>query len=159
MDIQAFTQSLPQKRMASGALILNSEGKVLLVNPTYRDKWLIPGGMVEQNESPLEACKRELLEELGLIYQGDNRLLVLDYVPRSDEGTEALHFIFNGGKISDRDIARITLDCDELSEWRFVDAEVLDEYLPIALCRRMKQAYTVLMNNKETRYIELGTPL
>jgi 8-oxo-dGTP pyrophosphatase MutT (NUDIX family) len=35
-----------------------------LLEPTYKEDWEIPGGIIEENESPREACKREVLEEL-----------------------------------------------------------------------------------------------
>ena len=54
------------KRIAAGALFLNQQQRVLLVNPTYKTHWEIPGGMVEENEAPGAACRREISEELGL---------------------------------------------------------------------------------------------
>lgn len=53
-------------RVAAGALFLDSGGRVLLVHPTYKDIWDIPGGYVERGESPAAACRREVAEELGL---------------------------------------------------------------------------------------------
>jgi ADP-ribose pyrophosphatase YjhB (NUDIX family) len=62
----AHLASLPAKRMGSGALIRDPEGRVLLVEPTYKATWEVPGGVVESDESPRGACARELREELGL---------------------------------------------------------------------------------------------
>lgn len=41
-------------------------GRILLVRPSYRPYWELPGGMVEDNESLEEAGKRETLEEAGV---------------------------------------------------------------------------------------------
>ncbi len=54
------------KRIAAGALFLDQQQRVLLVNPTYKTHWEIPGGMVEEKEAPDEACRREISEELGV---------------------------------------------------------------------------------------------
>ena len=37
-----------RKRVAADLLIRDEAGHVLLVNPTYKDNWDLPGGMVER---------------------------------------------------------------------------------------------------------------
>jgi 8-oxo-dGTP pyrophosphatase MutT (NUDIX family) len=53
---------------ASIAFIKNERGHLLIVKPNYlgTDDWSLPGGVIEEGESPIEACKRECLEELGI---------------------------------------------------------------------------------------------
>lgn len=50
------------------AVVLNERDEVLLVRPHgYRDgEWTLAGGGVEDGESPVEAMRRELAEELGV---------------------------------------------------------------------------------------------
>ena len=52
----------------AGAIVLNSENRVLLLKHRYRSGsgWGIPGGFIERDEQPIEALRRELLEEVGL---------------------------------------------------------------------------------------------
>lgn len=55
----------PKHIVATASLVLNKEGKVLLVK-TEKRGWEIPGGQVEEGEDILSALKREVLEESGV---------------------------------------------------------------------------------------------
>jgi 8-oxo-dGTP pyrophosphatase MutT (NUDIX family) len=63
--------------VAAGVLFNDGDGRVLLVNPTYKNGWEISGGYVEAGESPRAAAIREVKEELNLGVDVRN-LLVLD---------------------------------------------------------------------------------
>jgi 8-oxo-dGTP diphosphatase len=41
---------------------------VLLVNPVYKETWDLPGGVVETEESPRAACRREVAELAGFAF-------------------------------------------------------------------------------------------
>ena len=51
--------------VAAGVLFFDEQGRVMLVDPTYKPGWEIPGGYVEAGESPLEACVREVKEHFA----------------------------------------------------------------------------------------------
>ncbi len=55
-----------EKHFTASALILNEEGKILLLYHKKLNVWLYPGGHIESNETPDEAVVREVLEETGL---------------------------------------------------------------------------------------------
>lgn len=48
------------------AAVVIRDKKVLLVKQKNRDYWTPPGGLVEREESPEEACVRETKEEVGI---------------------------------------------------------------------------------------------
>lgn len=48
------------------AIVLDDSKRVLLCHRTDYDLWNLPGGGVENNESPWEAVIREVKEEVGL---------------------------------------------------------------------------------------------
>jgi 8-oxo-dGTP diphosphatase len=56
----------------AGIILINSKNEVLLLlrdhnsEIPYPNMWDIPGGMVEKDETPEEAIKREMYEELNL---------------------------------------------------------------------------------------------
>lgn len=63
---QAYTQ-----RIAVRAVIIDKEEKVLLQKMKLPNRyvWAIPGGIVNKGESLVEAVKREVLEETGVIIE------------------------------------------------------------------------------------------
>lgn len=157
MDTLAYTTSLPKKRLAAGALLLDQHQHLLIVKPVYRTGWLIPGGAVEANESPLAGCQREVAEELGLNLRL-GRLLTLDYQPPQPDRTECLHFIFAGAVLSPATIARILLPANELSTYQFASLEEVVRLLHARLARRVEAAYQAYQNS-QTTYMENGQPI
>lgn len=148
----AYTASLPAKRMAAGCLFLNPGGDLLIVKPTYRDGWLLPGGSVEQDESPAQGCVREVREELGL-QKPMLRLLCLEYQPGYSTGTESLQFIFYGGVLSEPEIAAIHLQAEELAGYRFCPRDEALSLLVGKLSQRLVFALRAL-DNGQILYLE-----
>ena len=112
----------PKKRVAAGALFFDKRGYLLVVKPTYRDRWGIPGGVVETDQSPRAGCAREVMEELGLeVALG--RLIAVDYTSADDRADDSLQFLFEGGVLGVAEIASIRLPPGELSAYRFASRE------------------------------------
>ncbi len=105
--------------MAAGALCRDGAGRVLLVDPVYRDTWDLPGGAVEAEESPHAACRREVAEELGLD-RPVGRVLAVDWVPSRPERPEGLIVVYDGGVLTTKDIEAIVVRDGELAGFAFV---------------------------------------
>src|SRR4030042_5505676 len=54
-----------KKTKSAGAIVLNRDNKVLVVNQNG-NSWSLPKGHIEDNETEIEACKREIFEESGI---------------------------------------------------------------------------------------------
>ncbi len=128
---------LPQKRSAATMLFTDLAGQVLVVKPTYKPRWELPGGAVEHDESPGVAARREVAEELG-VEREPGRLLAVDYVSASATRTEGLIVVFDGGTIAG--LSELRLPADELSEAAFVAVAELGRYLPDLQSRRAAAA-------------------
>jgi ADP-ribose pyrophosphatase YjhB (NUDIX family) len=138
VSVSSDTHPIARPRIAAGALFLDHEGRILLVRPTYKPMWDIPGGYVEPGESPLAACLREVREELG-VELPISQHLVVDWAPAEQEGDKIL-FIFDGGALPTDQIDRLTPDGTEVADLAFVEAERLDDCVPDRLARRLRAA-------------------
>jgi 8-oxo-dGTP pyrophosphatase MutT (NUDIX family) len=126
-----YVASLARKRMAAGALFRDEDGRVLLVDPVYRDTWDLPGGAVEAEESPQSACRREVAEELGLDRPA-GRVLAVDWVPSRPGRPEGLIVVYDCGTLCPAEIAAIAVPASELAGFAFVPpAEVAGRVTPL----------------------------
>jgi 8-oxo-dGTP pyrophosphatase MutT (NUDIX family) len=117
-----FYRSLPAKRMASAVLLFNEQHQVLVVQPTYKESWELPGGVIELDESPKSALIREVKEELNLQLEPENiKFLLLDYMAGNGDITEALMLVFSGGLLSEQQRKSIRLPEDELKSYKFAE--------------------------------------
>jgi len=54
-----------KRTVSAGGVVVNERGEILVVNQNG-NSWSLPKGHVESGETPLEAARREILEETGL---------------------------------------------------------------------------------------------
>lgn len=119
--------------MSAAALVTDQLGRVLLVKPTYREQWLLPGGGAEPGESPEQACRREVHEELGLLRTSGRVLAVNWLAPGHPDVAPALPFpgevryVLDGGTLTEPDIAALRLPADELHGYEFLDSRAAAE--------------------------------
>ena len=142
----------PKKNMASGAIIYDKKDRFLVVKPTYKDYWHLPGGVVEENESPYIACIREVQEEVNLVVK-PNRLLAVNYTGIPEEGIDALVFIFECGTISEDRVSNINIPKEEIMDNKFIEKQLVFKYLD----GRMAKIVAECFGNKEsmkTLYLE-----
>jgi ADP-ribose pyrophosphatase YjhB (NUDIX family) len=137
-----WLKTLPKKRMGVAVLLFNEQGELLIVKQTYRDKWAVPGGVIDENESPEKAGIRETLEEIG-VHLTSLQFLGIQYLPKIGDNSEAIEFIFTGGTLGAKQIETIILEKDEISEYRFLKVE---DALPVLLEETRKRISVCLEN-------------
>jgi len=144
----------PRKRVSADVLFRDEIGRVLLVDPRYKPDWDLPGGMAEANESPMDAARREIAEELGIAYAG-GRLLVIDWVAPHGPWDDSLVFVFDGGTLTAEQQAAIRLSDDELGEYRFHEHHVARSLLRPYAWNRVEAALSAIVG-AETFYLHGG---
>jgi 8-oxo-dGTP diphosphatase len=152
-----YVASLARKRMAAGAVCRDGVGRVLLVDPVYRDTWDLPGGAVEAEESPHAACRREVAEELGLD-RPVGRVLAVDWVPSRPERPEGLIVVYDGGVLTAKDIEAIIVPDGELAGFAFVHpGQVAGRVTPL-VARRITACLDALAAGTVAS-LEAGSPV
>ena len=123
--------------MAATAFFRDGDGRVLLVNPVYKETWDLPGGAVEAEESPHAACRREIAEELGLD-RPPGPVLAVDWVPSRPQRPEGLIVVYDGGVLSEAEVNEIVLTDGELAGFAFVARDEVAALVTPLLARRVE---------------------
>ena len=144
----------PRKRVAADVLIRDDSGRILLVDPSYKPDWDLPGGMAEANEPPFDAAGREVHEELGVeVTLGP--LLVVDWVAPHGPWDDLLMFLFDGGVLPSRQQQQIRLRDGELNAFRFCPPDDASRLLRPYVWRRVE----VALSAHATAYLHDGLPV
>ncbi|MDH6113659.1 8-oxo-dGTP pyrophosphatase MutT (NUDIX family) [Kitasatospora sp. MAP12-15] len=146
-----------RKRVAVDLIIRDRRGRVLVVNPGYKPGWDLPGGMVEANESPEAAGRREVSEELGLDLT-PRKLLVVDWVPPHGPWDDQLAMIFDGGEITAEQATQLRPHDHELSDAVMLSTAAARERLRPRLQPRYDAALLALADG-HARYLQDGRPI
>jgi 8-oxo-dGTP diphosphatase len=144
----------PRKRVATDVVVRDRDGRLLLVDPSYKPDWDLPGGMAEANEAPVDAARRELQEELGLTVE-IAALLCVDWIAPHGPWDDTVVFVFDGGTLSPDSIAALEVRDDELSAFRFCPRDQAAQLLRPYVWQRAVTALAALEAGR-TRYLHCG---
>ena len=148
---------LPRVPASAGALLFDGAGRLLIVNPTYKAHWTIPGGIMEADgETPWEACRREVFEEVGLSVE-TGRLVAVDFLRPKPSKPGGMRFLFHCGVMDEDRLARIVLQEEELSEYLLAEPARALELLSGPLRRRVGAG--LALDEGECVYLEDGRPV
>jgi 8-oxo-dGTP pyrophosphatase MutT (NUDIX family) len=141
-------------------MIFDRAGRLLILKPTYKSGWTIPGGVMEADgETPWEACRREVREECGLDVPS-GRLACIDFRrprpvrPGKPGNPGGIRFLFDCGKLDDARLAAVVLQPEEISEHRLVPLPAALKLLRGPIRRRVAAARRA----GGPRYLENGRP-
>ncbi len=149
---EEYYSSLPKKHVGAGVLIFNQNHELLILKPNYKDGWSLPGGGVENDETPKATAIRETKEETGLNLK-DLTLVCVEYTSAKGIKPETLQFAFYAGELDEREIEQITLEKEDHSEFKFVEISVASTLLEERQKRRLAFCIEAI-KSKNTAYIE-----
>ena len=146
---------LPRVPASAGALLHDDGDRILILKPSYKSGWTIPGGQIEEDgESPWEGCRREVIEETGLVVD-TGRLVCVDFLPLRPGRPGGIRFLFDCGVVdADRRDALVLQD-GEIEDARWATADEADRLLSGPVGRRVARALVT----DGTIYLEGGRPV
>jgi 8-oxo-dGTP diphosphatase len=153
--VTAEEEFVPAIPVSAGALIFDRAGRLLILKPTYKGGWTIPGGVMEADgETPWDACRREVLEECGIdVRRG--RLACMDFRPPRPGRPGGIRFLFDCGQVSDGALAGVAVQAEEISEFRLAAVADALGLLRKPIRRRVRAA----IGGKGLVYLEDGRPV
>jgi 8-oxo-dGTP diphosphatase len=150
------TDGVPRIPASASALIWTRTGRLLILKPTYKGGWTLPGGVIEgDGESPWQACRRETREECGLdIDRGD--LVCVDFLPLRPGRVGGVRFLFDCGSLPNKTLANIVVQPEEIARFRLARIERALSLLSGPVRRRVK---VVVNHPPQVHYLENGRPV
>jgi 8-oxo-dGTP diphosphatase len=153
---RAVSIGIPRIPASAGALVWDRKGRLLILKPTYKGGWTIPGGIIEADgETPWEACRRETREECGLEVR-HGRLVCVDFLRPRPGRPGGMRFLFSCGTFRDSALSGIVLQEEEISAYRLARVEQALRWLSGPVRRRVTAAVN---NSGKLRYLEDGRPV
>ncbi len=143
--------------VSAGALIFDGAGRLLILKPTYKSGWTIPGGVMEADgETPWQACRREVREECGVDVR-HGRLACMDFRRPRPDRPGGIRYLFDCGQVDRTALTGIVLQPEEISEYRLAALPDALGLLRGPIRRRVRAA--TRGQGKRVIYLEDGRPV
>lgn len=130
--IRGFILSVLSKKTVGVRMLLMQDKKVLLVKHSYQSGWYTIGGGVEAGETPLEAMKRELKEEVGATLLNNPQLFSVYYSRNEKRDDYVVFYVAEG-------CTQEVVHSDEIAEQRWFSLDDLPADITPATKRRIQE--------------------
>ena len=97
----------PKTRLGARGIVIRDDGKIAIFNKTNKNEYKLPGGGIENDETPEEAFKREVLEETGCIVEIIEKLGITEEY-KCQSNFKQISNVFYGKVIEDTKQLHIT---------------------------------------------------
>jgi 8-oxo-dGTP diphosphatase len=114
-----YMEALPKRVSSVGLMLETHDGRLLIVKASYKKHWTVPGGVIDERETPLQAAVRETYEEVGLTINPEDVTFVA-VANRTGPVFDTYQFIFKAPLPNDMEIR---LQEDEIDEYMLVTRE------------------------------------
>jgi len=113
-------------KVGAEAAIFDEEGRILLVQRSDDQRWCLPCGWVDPNETPAQAAVRETREEVGLQVRIVRLVDVLTRLPSAETGPHTAVAVIYLCEITSGEIM-LSHECLDARYWRIEDVPIWHE--------------------------------
>ncbi|MFF9851081.1 NUDIX domain-containing protein [Streptomyces litmocidini] len=131
---EEYAASLPKATVFGALFFTDMDDRPVQLHAVYSPEhpWQLPGGTAEDGERPWRTAVRETAEETGLLVPGPPRLLAAVFgLPGASWPLATVGFVFDGGRLTDRQIASFALAPEEHDEVRILPLEEWRALMPV----------------------------
>ncbi|MGW0393321.1 NUDIX domain-containing protein [Streptomyces sp. NPDC003042] len=155
-SVRAYYAAQPSPLVAATGIVLDPQGRVLVLTTSYKDDLELPGGTVEDTETPEAGLARELEEELDLAVPV-GRLLAVDSCPPGPLGRSIVVHAHLVGPLTPTLIEAISFPDGEVTEARWLTPEDACAALPARVAPRLRAGLAALHSGSIAHLVD-GVP-
>ncbi len=152
-----------RRRVEALVLFRSESGKVLLVKPSFRPDWLLPGGEARAGEPIGYAAACEVAEELGLQVRITHALAVDRVAANPDmRHAESLNVVCDGGSMTEAEAGALSLPVRAscvIEALAWVSLKDLPDYVEPFMEYRIRSAFAGAMVGIRLPLLYNGEPL
>ncbi|MEV6728264.1 NUDIX hydrolase [Streptomyces sp. NPDC051364] len=151
--VRAYYAARPSPLVAATGIVLDTDGRVLVLTPSYKADLELPGGTVEDTETPEEGLARELKEELDLSVPV-GRLLAVDSRRPGALGRSLIAHVHLVGPLSPEQAAAISFADGEVAAARWLPPEEAYVALPARIAPRLRAGLDALYSGSLAHLVD-----
>lgn len=154
--VRAYYAAQPSPLVAATGIVLDTRGRVLVLTTSYKEDLELPGGTVEDTETPEEGLARELKEELDLSLPV-GRLLAVDSRPPGPLGRSLIVHVHLVGPLAPGEAAAISFPDGEITGARWLRPDEACAVLPDRIAPRLRAGLAALHSGSFAHLVD-GVP-
>ncbi|MBT2481408.1 NUDIX hydrolase [Streptomyces sp. ISL-94] len=154
--VREYYAAQPAPLVAATGIVLDTRGRVLVLTTSYKADLELPGGTVEDTETPEEGLARELKEELDL-GRPVGRLLAVDSRRPGVLGRSLVVHVHLVGPLAPEEAAAISFPDGEITEARWLEPDEACAALPERIAPRLRAGLAALRTGSFAHLVD-GVP-
>lgn len=151
--LKSVPMNEPRKRYGARGIVFKDEGQIAILHKRAKNEYKLVGGGIDEDEDPIKAFKREVLEEAGCKVEIDDRIGTIDEI-KSQDNFKQTSYIYVAHVIEDFKQTNFTeQEKGEGSELLWLDIDSAIELIKDSETKLIASKYESDMSIYHTKFI------